>query len=133
MSVRMRMRGHGEEAVVAFPLSPAFALAHLEHADQTGRHHAAGRHAVIEEQQHVERIAVFAQGRRHETEIVWKRQPLGEHGAEPQGPALAIVFVLVVAALGRLDDHGDVSRSRGREPADQSETGEDFFGRAMRQ
>ncbi len=99
MRMRMRVRGHRQEAVVAFPLPPAFALADLKPADQERRHHATGRRAVNEEYQHVERIAVFALGRGDEAEIVRERQPLGEHGAEPQGAALAIVFILVKAAL----------------------------------
>ena len=70
----MRMRGDGEEAVVALPRLALLLLLDLQHADQAGRRHATRRHGGVEEQQHVERIAVLAQGRREETEVVGKGQ-----------------------------------------------------------
>ena len=84
----VRMRGHREEPVVALPGFALVLLLDLEHADQARGGDRSRRHGIVEEQQHVERVAVGAHGRGEEAEIVGKGQTFSKGSAQPDRLAL---------------------------------------------
>ena len=90
---------HRDDLVVAAGL-----VAHLEHADGAHLDANAREHRVVEQHEHVERIAVFAEGLFEEAVVGGVDEARVEHAVEVDTTSLVVDLVLVAAALGNLND-----------------------------
>jgi hypothetical protein len=119
VSSRPDASGNGSycyQAVIPDPLFLAFVtLPGLHDADQPAADDAARNDRRIHQHEDIERIAILAEGRGDETKIIRKIHAFGQRRRQFQAIAVRLVFILVAAALGRLDDilRSPVSRSKG--------------------
>src|SRR5437764_13568557 len=60
---------------------------------------AARKRRLVHEDQHIERIPIVGLGRRHETEVVWKRHALRQHSLKKINTKLRLEGILVAGAL----------------------------------
>jgi hypothetical protein len=72
MLMRVRMRGDGEQAVVADPRPILRALLRLYDPDEPDGEHTSNRHSPFQEHKHIQRVAILSQCRWNEPEIVGK-------------------------------------------------------------
>src|SRR6185437_10289142 len=101
--MRLGMTGDGDQAVIPDPfLFVLLALARLHDADQPAADHAARDDRRIHQHEHIERVAVLAEGRGYETEVIGKIHPFGQRRRQLQAIAVRLILVLVAAAFGRL-------------------------------
>jgi hypothetical protein len=87
--------GHAQDLVVA-----AFLVGHPEHADRTAADQAAGKRGFQHQHKRVERIAVFAQGVRHEA-VVGRVLGRGEQRSVEADQAAGVVDLVLVPAAPR--------------------------------
>ena len=103
------MRRHRDDLGVG-----ALLVLHPEHAERAHRDPAAGERRVVEEHQHVERVAVLREGVGHEAVVGRVHGRREKSTVEPDDVALVVVLVLVPAAARDLDhDVDEVPRSHG--------------------
>jgi hypothetical protein len=96
---------YGEDLLVENPL-----VEHLKQADGAHLHHAAGKTRCIHQYQHIERVAIIAQGRWHKAVVAGVVHRGVEVAVEPEDVELLIVLVFV-NAFRRDFDH-DVEHFR---------------------
>jgi hypothetical protein len=101
-------RGHAQDLVIA-----ALLVGHPEHADRAAADQAAGKRGFQHQHQRVERIAVLAQGVRHEA-VVGGVLGRGEQRPVQPDPAASVVDLVLVPASPR-DLDQDV-KFHGRPP-----------------
>src|SRR5579859_3208686 len=103
--VQRRLGRHCHQPVVALGAPCArLHLPGLNHADQPAHHQAAHKSRLVHQQQNIQRVPVFAQGRGDVAKVERKRQPLGQHPLQPEQAQVHVKLVLVPAALGRVHD-----------------------------
>src|SRR5579862_4196588 len=100
--------GDADQPVVSRPALVLLFLLRLDRADQADRDDAAGDHRCFHQNQNIEWVAVVAERRRDEAEIIGKHHALRQHGRELQAIAFGIVAVFVATALRGLDDDAEV-------------------------
>ena len=83
-----------------------FLVAHAHHADGTRLDDRQRVHRLLAEHQRVQRVAVVAEGPGDEAVVGGIVNGAVEHAVEAQQPRLLVQLVLVLAALGNLDDYG---------------------------
>ena len=95
------LRGDRDDLGVA-----AAVIRHVEHADDAHAHADAGEQRVLAEHQHVDRVAVEAEGVLEVAVVRRVGHRRVEHAIEHDATGLVVDLVLVAAALRHLD--GDV-------------------------
>ncbi len=104
------VRGHAEDLGVG-----ALLVLHPEHADRAHLDPAAREGRVLEEHEHVERVAVEGEGVGHEAVVRGIDRGGEEPPVEPDHVLVVVVLVLVAAPPRDLDD--DVEELTGLHPA----------------
>src|SRR5262249_9071927 len=111
-SVTPTRLGGSPSTAVIFSVGPApihwppvalFLLLRLDRANKPRAHHAARDHRRFHEHEDVERVAVAAERRGDEAEVIGKDHAFRQHGRELHTIAFGIVTVFAAAAAWRLD------------------------------
>ena len=101
--VRVRIaRGHREHLLVG-----RAAIHEVEEPDRARVHQAAGEDRDGHQHEHVERIAVVAEGAREEAVVARIVHGAVQHAVETEDAELLVELVLVALVGGDLDDGGD--------------------------
>lgn len=106
LAMRMAVDRHREKAIVSNDIA-VFDLFGFDRADEPGVHDASHGNVLVEEQQYVEGIAVFAECRGYEAEIEGEDQTEWQHVGETIAAELMVELVFVATAARCFDNDVD--------------------------